>query len=185
MDSVKISFNGGAGGIFALPLFPGRQYVFHDSIESGGPAPNVEAFYLQVLDTLSSFRAVFRLTSCTWSFSGQVFPHQWTLTQSHYEGVLDSFQITDRVQDFANKSALQLIVYPNPSSGTLLSTVSLSQPTDIHLHIFNELGKDIMTVYDGMLPEGNHDFSFKLPQGMYYVRMETAEGVVTKKVVVN
>jgi hypothetical protein len=41
-----------------------------------------------------------------------------------------------------------------------------------------------MTIYDGMLPEGKRDFSFKLPQGMYYVRMETAEGVVTKKVAV-
>jgi hypothetical protein len=35
-----------------------------------------------------------------------------------------------------------------------------------------------------MLSEGKHDFSCKLPPGMYYVRMETGEGIITKKIVV-
>ena len=53
-----------------------------------------------------------------------------------------------------------------------------------HLHVFNELGKDIMTVYDGIMSEGSHDFTFKLPPGKYYARMETIEGVVAKKLIV-
>ena len=76
-------------------------------------------------------------------------------------------------------------IFPNPTTDLILINLRLDIPNLLHLHIFNELGKDMMTVYDGMLPEGKRDFSFKLPQGMYYVRMETAEGVVTKKVVVN
>ena len=75
-------------------------------------------------------------------------------------------------------------IFPNPTKEIILARIHIDNSSFIHLHIFNELGKDIMTVYDGMLPEGKGDFSFKLPQGMYYVRMETAEGVVTKKVVV-
>ncbi|MFI5263373.1 MAG: T9SS type A sorting domain-containing protein [Candidatus Kapaibacterium sp.] len=75
-------------------------------------------------------------------------------------------------------------VYPNPSTGTTHAFCKSKMNSLIHLKIFDELGKDMMTVYDGTLPEGKHDFSFKLPQGMYYVRMETAEGVVTKKVIV-
>jgi hypothetical protein len=75
-------------------------------------------------------------------------------------------------------------IFPNPSQGLLSVVCSLQKSSFLHLLIFDELGKDIMTVYDGMLPEGRRDFSFKLPQGVYYVRMETAEEVVTKKVVV-
>ncbi|MFI5265028.1 MAG: T9SS type A sorting domain-containing protein, partial [Candidatus Kapaibacterium sp.] len=63
-------------------------------------------------------------------------------------------------------------------------TYTLQNPSLLHLHIFDELGKDIMSLYDGIATEVKHDFSFKLPQGMYYVRMETAEGVMTKKVIV-
>jgi hypothetical protein len=75
-------------------------------------------------------------------------------------------------------------IYPNPSSGNVEINCSFLKSSFLHLHIFDELGKDIMTVYDGMAAEGPRDFSFKLPQGMYYVRMETAEGVATKKIVV-
>ena len=75
-------------------------------------------------------------------------------------------------------------IFPNPSPFIGKIWCSIIRSELVHLHIFNELGKDIMSVYDGMLPEGKRDFSFKLPPGMYYVRMERAEGVVTKKVVV-
>lgn len=76
-------------------------------------------------------------------------------------------------------------IYPNPSTGSAHAFCITKKTSSIHLHIFDELGKDIMTVYDGTLPEGKHNFFFKLSQGMYYVRMETAERVVTKKVVVD
>jgi hypothetical protein len=81
---------------------------------------------------------------------------------------------------FGNK----FMVFPNPSIGVITILYSLQRSSSLHLHIFNELGKDIMTVYDGILTEGPHDFSFKLSPGMYYARMETAEGVVTKKIIV-
>ena len=75
-------------------------------------------------------------------------------------------------------------ILPNPSRGPTKLIYLSFEPLPAHIHIFDQLGKDVMTVIDGMLDTGQHDFSFKLPQGMYYVRMETAEGVVTKKVVV-
>jgi hypothetical protein len=77
-----------------------------------------------------------------------------------------------------------LKISPNPSSGSIQVFCDLKKYASMRLHIFNELGKDIMTVFDGMAAEGLHDFSFKLPSGMYYARMETAEGVVTKKIIV-
>ncbi|MDP4220873.1 MAG: T9SS type A sorting domain-containing protein, partial [Bacteroidota bacterium] len=77
-----------------------------------------------------------------------------------------------------------LQVFPNPSTASIKITCHSLGDRSLHLSIFNELGKDILTVHDGMLSEGKHDFSAQLPPGMYYIRMETSEGVVTKKVVV-
>jgi hypothetical protein len=75
-------------------------------------------------------------------------------------------------------------IFPNPSAASIELSCTLQKSSRLFLHIFNELGKDILTVYDGILTEGPHDFSFKLSPGMYYARMETAEGVVTKKIIV-
>ncbi|MFI5263374.1 MAG: T9SS type A sorting domain-containing protein [Candidatus Kapaibacterium sp.] len=75
-------------------------------------------------------------------------------------------------------------INPNPSTGLIVISYSQKSPGMVHLDVLDELGKEIKSVYTGMLPEGKRDFSFKLPQGMYYVRMETAEGVVSKKIIV-
>jgi hypothetical protein len=88
------------------------------------------------------------------------------------------------IPSLIDNDSSSLKIYPNPSTGSTRAFCMLKTTSVFHLHIFTELGKDIMTVYDGILETGQHDFSFKLPQGMYYVRMETAEGVVTKRVVV-
>lgn len=85
-----------------------------------------------------------------------------------------------------NSSQIQnsMSTYPNPSTGLLQLTCYIENSTILHLHIFDQLGKDIMTIHDGILTEGSHNFPFKLPQGLYYARMETEEGVVTKKIIV-
>ncbi len=77
-----------------------------------------------------------------------------------------------------------LEVYPNPSSASVEAICSIRKPSFLRLYVYNELGKDVMIVYNGVTHEGYRDFPFKLSQGIYYVRMETAEGVVSKKVVV-
>ncbi|MDP4220875.1 MAG: T9SS type A sorting domain-containing protein [Bacteroidota bacterium] len=80
--------------------------------------------------------------------------------------------------------ANDLEIFPNPSIGSGHALCTLKEATQLHLHIFDELGKDVFVVYDGGLPAGQHLFSFKLPSGVYYVRMETKDGVLTEKLVV-
>ena len=83
-----------------------------------------------------------------------------------------------------NDISAHLDIYPNPSNGTTNVFCTTKSASTIHLHIFDELGKDIMTVYDGYIPEGKRNFSVKFLPGMYYARMETADGVVTKKLII-
>ncbi|MDP4229297.1 MAG: T9SS type A sorting domain-containing protein [Bacteroidota bacterium] len=83
-----------------------------------------------------------------------------------------------------NLSEIPLSVFPNPTHKSAKIVCSILRPSFLHLHVYDELGKDILTVHDGMLSEGKHDFSAKLSSGMYYVRMETSEGVETKKLIV-
>lgn len=78
----------------------------------------------------------------------------------------------------------ELEIFPNPVIGSAHAFCVLQEASQLHLHIFDELGKDVLPVYDGWLQAGPRLFTFKLPQGMYYVRMETAERVVTKEIIV-
>jgi hypothetical protein len=81
-------------------------------------------------------------------------------------------------------NANYLGIYPNPSSTRTHLYLNLVKPSYLHLHIFDKLGKDIMTIYDDKAAEGTHDFSLKISSGIYYARMETQDGVLTKKIVV-
>lgn len=115
-------------------------------------------------------------------------------TTAHFSGK-DSICIIPVVFEFSpipksgvenqNLSGEKLIVFPNPSNGsvTMLSAIP-TRSSLIHLHIFDELGRDVMAVFDGMMNETQKQFSIKLPQGIYYARMEMKDGVITKKIVI-
>jgi len=75
-------------------------------------------------------------------------------------------------------------IQPNPSIGLLTLSCALQNPSILHLHIFDELGRDVMTVFDGIMNQTQKEFSVKLSPGLYYIGMQTPEGVVTKKAVV-
>jgi photosystem II stability/assembly factor-like uncharacterized protein len=77
-----------------------------------------------------------------------------------------------------------LAVYPNPTSQLVkLTTYSLQQGY-LSLSIFDELGREVRRVHDGFLDAGEHEFSAELPTGMYYVRMQAVDEVLTRKVTV-
>ncbi len=80
---------------------------------------------------------------------------------------------------------IELIVYPNPTSLTsnfICRTLELGK---FDMQIFDELGKEVRTIYNGFLDAGEHEFSAKLPSGIYYVRMQTGAEVLTRKVIVS
>lgn len=152
---------------------------------------SVNQFWLTPLEQVNTIQLIF-LTSLSPTLQYRFFPA--TIQCRAHFGSKDSLCVMPLHFGFqpmpksgvtlGNELLNDIDIYPNPSKGITHAYYKSNKSLLLHLHVFNELGKDIMTVYDGMMNELHRDFSFKLSPGMYYVRMETAEGVVTKKLIV-
>ena len=74
--------------------------------------------------------------------------------------------------------------YPNPFNPA--TTIEFSLPTagKIRLAVYNVLGQEVAILADGYRPAGVHHVDFEAadkPSGIYFYRLEYAEGVQTKK----
>jgi len=74
--------------------------------------------------------------------------------------------------------------YPNPFSST--TTIQFQNPsnTTVSLEIFDQTGKKVTTLANGVLPSGTHNFNFDgsmLPGGMYYYKLKVGNYSTTKK----
>jgi hypothetical protein len=95
----------------------------------------------------------------------------------YFPGVKNSVNIDNVLTE-------NLIITPNPSFGMVELSLSFSFQSVLHLHIFDELGNDVMSVFDGMMNETQEKFSITLQPGIFFARVETPEGVMTKKIIV-
>lgn len=80
-------------------------------------------------------------------------------------------------------------IYPNPinNDGKIVIRQENSGPVDIG--IFNLTGVEVQKLYSGYLSSGEHHIAFScrnynLAGGIYFIRMQSGEGTVTKKLVV-
>jgi len=73
-----------------------------------------------------------------------------------------------------------LIIHPNPTTGELTITNAESQITEIE--IFDMMGRNVETRLIASLQNGTIDISH-LPNGVYFLRIQTENGVVTRKMV--
>jgi Ni,Fe-hydrogenase III large subunit len=75
-----------------------------------------------------------------------------------------------------------LSVYPNPSKGIFTIEAKNKANGAMQAEVFNHLGE---RVYSAMLNEsGRIDLSDK-PEGVYFVQVKSAAGVLTKKIIVS
>ncbi|HWY98113.1 MAG TPA: glycoside hydrolase family 44 protein, partial [Bacteroidia bacterium] len=112
------------------------------------------------------------------AFSGNKFIYTLP-TQSVYHFVLtDTTSVTGFNNLYNNND---LVIYPNPSSGVY--TVELKVNSEqLKVEVYNMLGEQVYSQYS--IP--NTQFSLNLsnsPNGIYILRIESANGVVTKKLI--
>lgn len=78
-------------------------------------------------------------------------------------------------------------VYPNPVNGDATIEFSLYNNSDVSVSLFDVLGKNIMNVFEGSLPTGSNKVNLNannLVKGIYFVKIEAGNNVVTKKIMV-
>lgn len=87
--------------------------------------------------------------------------------------------------DIEDVKAPELSVYPNPSTGVFTVSFELFNTTEAEVEIYNNVGalvsKQEVTTATGTL---SVDLSAQ-PNGVYFIKLVTADGVVTKKMIVS
>lgn len=80
-------------------------------------------------------------------------------------------------------------VFPNPAQDNTIVGFSLDQQEEVNLSIVDMTGREVMSVYNGTLGAGQHQFPVNavgtLSSGIYFIRLSTAEGnIATQKLIV-
>lgn len=79
------------------------------------------------------------------------------------------------------------VAYPNPFNAATVVSFSLSNGSDVRLEVFDILGRRVTTLADGFFPAGDHHLTWDgsgAASGVYFARLATADGVMTRKMVV-
>ncbi|MFA6541898.1 MAG: T9SS type A sorting domain-containing protein, partial [Bacteroidota bacterium] len=77
-----------------------------------------------------------------------------------------------------------IAIFPNPFNPTTTFRVSLPEPTNVRLSVYNMLGQHVATVVDGEVQAGHNDFRFNgssLSSGIYFYRLEMGKEVKSGK----
>ena len=76
--------------------------------------------------------------------------------------------------------------YPNPFNPSTTIEFLLPGRSAATLEIYNVLGQTVERLHGGVLPAGDHKFSWdasKYPSGVYFYRLKSAFGIQTKRMI--
>ncbi len=76
-------------------------------------------------------------------------------------------------------------VYPNPASGSSVIAFSLSEPSQMLIEVTDITGRVVENVESKKLSAGDYQYAFgtELSEGIYFVRFQSNENDLTKKVI--
>jgi len=94
----------------------------------------------------------------------------------------------EQVQEIATPDETKLRGnYPNPFSARTTLELSISEPTDVRIQVYNVLGQRVATVADKNMDAGTHQLTWEdgsLASGTYFVRMEAGDATDVHKITV-
>lgn len=111
-----------------------------------------------------------------------VATHSGGIYASHITDTLDVAGVLPLAQ---NQIDLGLQVYPNPFSYTTNVLFNLPQAMQVNLTVYNQLGQQVLTLENTILPQGNHSIPLQgkgLTPGMYFINLQTQSFKATKQV---
>ncbi|MFZ4634889.1 MAG: T9SS type A sorting domain-containing protein, partial [Saprospiraceae bacterium] len=81
-----------------------------------------------------------------------------------------------------------VVVFPNPATNLAYADVYLRDQADLRLSVVDALGRMVYQQQTGLLPTG--DYRFEMPmqnqaKGIYFVKVETANGMVVKRLIIH
>ena len=90
------------------------------------------------------------------------------------------------INNLINK--LQVNVYPNPVQNNSIIALDIPENGKANVDLLNTSGQKVITLYAGILTKGNHKILFNntvkdLPEGLYFVRVQTNNKTNTVKII--
>jgi PKD repeat protein len=85
-------------------------------------------------------------------------------------------------------SLFGLVIYPNPAAETSVISFSLDEKQPVKITLHDVLGRSVQDIFSGEPDAGNQQVSIScagLESGVYFIRMETVRGTITRKLIVN
>jgi hypothetical protein len=76
--------------------------------------------------------------------------------------------------------------YPNPFNPTTQINYSLQRKAKVSLKVYNVVGEEIMTLFDGVRNPGNYTVALdakNLAGGIYFYTLKSESATITKKLV--
>ncbi len=175
-------------GVEGLALSPeGRYLMFVFSGEGGDPTPN----YINIWDvTLGKMVYVIprRLAgySCAFSPDGKYFAIGYSIF------IFDFEKIKRRIEAASVSQPLQplvaTIIYPNPTHDVVQVKFSLDKATPTVIKIVDLGGKEVKTIEDKILLEGEYVYTIdltKVASGAYYLQINAGTKIFNEQIVVS
>ncbi|NQU88719.1 MAG: C10 family peptidase, partial [Mariniphaga sp.] len=85
---------------------------------------------------------------------------------------------------YENKSNYEFSISPNPVTSDLNIRFALKSETKVNIQILNVIGQKQARIFEGKLTSGHHSISSNLShlsKGIYFIKLQTENGITTKK----
>ncbi len=175
-DTVTLSAQTMDAEMYVVKLNPSGNVIWAKSAggTSGDFCNSITAFNIDKVYITGQYY------SSTISFDGFTVTNQGTgdVFVARLYPLMDGVEQYSRVDN-------NLIIYPNPSVQFATISYSLKTPASISIEIYNELGEKVSSIINNVRQsEGDYRYVFTAAQsGIYFVKLQSAEGVEVKRVV--
>ncbi|ROL55672.1 T9SS C-terminal target domain-containing protein [Bacteroidetes/Chlorobi group bacterium Naka2016] len=175
-------------GVEGLALSPeGRYLMFVFSGEGGDPTPN----YINIWDvTLGKMVYVIprRLAgySCAFSPDGRYLAIGYTIFLLDFEKIKRKIEMASVPQP--PQPLVATIIYPNPTHDVVQVKFTLDKSAPTVIKIVDLAGKEVKTIEDKILPEGEYVYTIdltKVVSGAYYLQINAGTKNFNEQIVVS
>ena len=179
-DSIKVIASSGTGGGIVevyIDSIDASTKIAECNIDGTGSWTTFETFSAKLLSPVSGNHDVYLL------FTGSVMNKLFMLHSFYFTGEKITTGTTG--ENFQNPREYDLEQnYPNPFNPTTVISYQLPVAGNISLKIYNLLGQEITTLYEGFHQAGKYTATFNaegLSSGIYLYQLEAGNFVFTKK----
>ncbi len=121
----------------------------------------------------------------------EYMPHSGEGVAGCFKLIKHELGITEKENDYPSLQHPSISAFPNPFTNEVKIIFTASKKTDVKLKIFNICGQQVKTITDFETEIGRHRFIWngkdnkgrQLPSGVYFVRLETPNKSITKKII--